>query len=114
MHDAAVFAEGFVELAGGRNIDGDDEIDIVIAVGEREIILRNRLFVRSDEDFDEITLELVTEMIGFFFVEGDDEILETVGSALESGVGLEELEGVRSTAGINSGGMLLDAVKIQS
>lgn len=68
VHDTTVFAEGFVEVVGGRNIDGDDEIDIVITVGEGEVIFGNRVAIWGDKDFDEVAFELVAEMVGFAFV----------------------------------------------
>ncbi len=74
VHDTAVFAESVVEITGGRDIESDDEINIVITMGKIEVVFGDGGLVRSDENFDVITFELVTEVIGFVFVERDDKI----------------------------------------
>ena len=113
-HDAAMFAKGLVEFAGGRDINSNDEVYIVVAVRESEVIFREGGFVRSDENLDEVALELVTEMVGFVLVERNDEILETVGIGFKSLSGLEKSKAIMNTTRIDGGCVFLNAIEKHS
>ncbi len=113
-HDAAMFAKGLVEFAGGGNINSNDEVYIVVAVGESEVIFREGGFVRSDENLDEVAFELVTEMVGFVLVERNDEILEAVGIGFKSLSGLEKSKTIGNTARIDGGRVFLNTIKKHS
>ncbi len=113
-HDAAMFAKGLVEFVGGRDINSNDEVYIVVAVRESEVIFREGGFVRSDENLDEVSLELVTEMVGFVLVERNDEILETVGIGFKSLSGLEKSKTIRNTTRIDGGCVFLNAIEKHS
>lgn len=84
MHDATVFAESGVEIDATFDVQGDDEVDIEVAVGKVQVFFADAVAIRGDEDFYVVAVEFIAEMVGFFFVDGDDEILEGVDGRFEN------------------------------
>ena len=111
MHDATMLTQGGIKVDAIRNIESENEVDVVVAVGELEVALRNLGAIGSDVDFDEFAVKFVAEVVGFLLVECNDEILEGVGVGFEGVFGLEKLKGIGSGAGVDGGGMFAESVK---
>ena len=114
MFDATVFGQCGVEMSLIRNIERNNQVDIVIAVTKFDIFLGNGSAVWSDEDFDVVAIDFVAQVVSLVFVEGDNKILETVRIGFEGFFGLEKFDGIGNRAREDSGRVLIELIENKS
>ena len=111
VEDATVGGEGFVEVVGVVDVECDDEVDVIVALAELEVFFADGGAIWRDEDFYEVAVDFVAEVVGFVFIESDNEVTEGVDRFFEGTVWFEELDGVWDVAGDDRGGVFVHFVE---
>ena len=111
MHDAALLGDGGVEVCDDGDIQSDNEVDVEVASGEAEVFRRDGGAIGGNVDANEIAVVFDADVVGFVFVQANDEVLEGVGVDLEGLFGLEEFNLLGDVTAENRGGVLADLVE---